>query len=234
MLDLLLFPKPAFRPSMFSGLVADYDPGQLGKITFNGSKVAALANAYAPGASVALAQGTSALQPLFIGSACNGAPALQFDSTTYVKALFTLAQPCTVLLVARSDSFVSSKNFCDGGTVDGMDVLTTTNAGGGAGPNRVGLYSGTSYTNPQTIVDGTWYAICGVFNGASSLMEANGAQGAAANAGSNTPGGLTLGAEANGTNGLACSIARACVWNTALTSAQVSDAVRRARAQYRI
>ena len=234
MLDLLLFPKPAFRPSMFSGLVADYDPGQLGKITFNGSKVAALANAYAPGASVALAQGTSALQPLFIGSACNGAPALQFDSTTYVKALFTLAQPCTTLIVARSDTFVGSRQFADGNTQDTMDILTTTNAGGGSGPNRVGLYAGAAYANPQTIADGAWYAICGVFNGVSSFIEVSGAQGVASNAGSASPGGLTLGAGGSGGFGLACTIARACVWNTALTSAQVSDAVRRARAQYRI
>ncbi|MBS0524312.1 MAG: hypothetical protein JSS04_11835 [Proteobacteria bacterium] len=235
MLDLLLPAKPAFQPSAFSGLVADYDPGQLARLTFNGAKVASLGNAWAPGTPAALAQATSALQPLFIGAACNGRAALQFDATTYIKAAFTLAQPCTVLLVARSDSFVTSKNFCDGGTTgDSMDVLTTTNAGGGAGPNRVGMYAGANYANPQTIIDGTWYVICAVFNGASSFLEVSGVQGAAANAGSGTPGGLSLGAGPTGLFALACSIARACVWNTALTSAQVSEAVRRARAQYRI
>lgn len=235
MLDLLLPAKPAFQPSAFSGLVADYDPGQLARLTFNGAKVASLGNAWAPGTPAALAQATSALQPLFIGAACNGRAALQFDATTYIKAAFTLAQPCTVLLVARSDSFVSSRVFCDGAAAgDTMDVLTTTNGGGGPGPNRVGLYAGASYVNPQTVVDMTWYAICAVFNGSSSFIEVNGAQGGTGSAGSATPGGLTLGASPLGAFGLACTIARACVWNTPLTSAQVSEAVRRARAQYRI
>ena len=51
---------------------------------------------------------------------------LQFDGTTYIKAAWTQAQPVSILLVARCDTFVSSRDFCDGGaTTDSDDFLGT-------------------------------------------------------------------------------------------------------------
>jgi hypothetical protein len=195
--------------------------------TFNGSKITTLRNAYAPGTSVALTQGTSALQPLYVGGACNGKPALQFDATTYIKAAFTLAQPATVLLVARCDTFVASRNFFDGGAQDAMIGITS------AGP-KVGMYSGVGYANALSFTTGIWFAASFVFNGASSIMNLNGTAGAAADVGSGTPGGLSLGASPLGNFGLACTIARTCVYNVAFTAAQAAESVRRLQAQYRV
>jgi hypothetical protein len=148
-----------------------------------------------------LAQTTAASQPKII-LASNGLPALLFNGSTsnMATAAFTLNQAWSYSLCFRQVSV--NTNFAyrfDGLTGDTGAMYYRPTAGSQhdqemyAGNPLVGDYNASMPTGTRGIVSGC-------FNGASSLMEVNGASLASftGSAGTGNPGGLTLGSRGGG------------------------------------
>jgi hypothetical protein len=147
------------------------------------------------------AQTTAASQPKII-LASNGLPALLFNGSTsnMATAAFTLNQAWSYSLCFRQVSV--NANFAyrfDGLTGDTGAMYYRPTAGSQhdqemyAGNPLVGDYNASMPTGTRGIVSGC-------FNGASSLMEVNGASLASftGSAGTGNPGGLTLGSRGGG------------------------------------
>lgn len=181
--------RTGWSPLQLPGLVAWYDASRIIGLS-DGTAIAQWDDL--TGLGHHLLQGTGSLQPLYKTGITHGLPAVLFDgSNDYLKAVFTLAQPCSVAV-----SFVyvtdpgSQRVVVDGNTGNSM-VLDNN---GSATSFRV--WAGTGLTQ-TSIVKTTWGIGMGVFNGASSVNHFRGTE-VTGNAGTATAGGITIGSQGSG------------------------------------
>lgn len=133
-----------------------------------------------------LLQSTAANRPTV-----NSDGSLTFDgSASYMQATFTLAQPFTIYLAFKPISWTLNDVILDGVTASTTLTQSATTPG-------ITAAAGSNLTANTTIAVGSKGVCCFVGNGTSSRYQAAG--GAASvtvtgDAGSNDPGGLTLGA----------------------------------------
>lgn len=146
------------------------------------------------GNSRPLLQATVANQPTFDSSG-----GLIFNGTAaFMVATYTLPQPITVYILFRQISWATNAVILDGVTADSK--LTQS-----ASTPQITANAGSSLTASSTIpVSATQFGVaCAVFNGATSVYQA-GAGGPSStitgNAGTNSAGGITVGAARAGNN----------------------------------
>lgn len=168
-----------------------------------------------------LYQGTAANRPAY--TAATGAGTGQnrlfmtFDGTNdYLKsALFPLSQPETVYLVTRQITWTSNDYFYDGGT--GL-TMVLAQASPGSSP-QIQSYAGTAGPVSTAFAVGTIGVVAAVYNGVNSPLRVNRNLTAAANVGTNTPNGFTLGCDgAATTNFVNASISEIAIYSEAHTT----------------
>lgn len=139
-----------------------------------------------------LAQATAGAQPLFVASAVNGKPAVRGDGTDDVlgPVAFTRNQPETLNLVYKSVVI---------GAPSVNDVILDGNAqlAGGAFLSdttpQYYIFSGAAGALKSALVaNGAYAYVTGQYNGASSVLRANGVEVDTGNAGATAAAGLTL------------------------------------------
>lgn len=156
-----------------------------------------------------LLQATAANRPT-IGSG----GALQFNgSTSFMRATFTLAQPCTIYIAFRQAAWVSGGVIIDGSSATSTLAQTTASPGIAA---NAGSALSVDNTIPVSAFGGG--VACFVGNGASSVYQAGG--GAASvtttgNAGTNSPGGITVGCDRSSANFSNIRVREIMVYNVA-------------------
>lgn len=113
-----------------------------------------------------------------------------FDgSDNFMRASFTLVQPCTSYVVWKSVASGASMRIVAGATAGTNFSFLRWNAGGTNTLIDAGTSAGDIATSP-----GTWFAECSVMNSTSSFHMRNTGVGTAVNTGTNNPGGITVGA----------------------------------------
>lgn len=153
-------------------------------------------------------------------------PTLQGDGTIitdgvsdFMQAIFTLNQPVTTYVRAKIIALPAANTYlCDGSVNGGATVLTDTSGTGAAN-----AYAGVNLPVPGGLPIGSWFTFTFVANGASSVTQAAGAEGAG-NAGTFNPGGLTIGSSNAGTfpiNAQYAEIIQYAAAHDAATRAQV-------------
>jgi hypothetical protein len=209
---------PSFTPASIAGLVGWYDAA-LG-VALNGSTVSAWGDQSSNGNN--LSQGTQAKQPSYnaTGGPNNG-PYLGASGGQAILRSFTLAQPYEVFVIASTNWVASGAAQCmfDGRTLNG-GKLEFNQLGG----NALAIYAGTNGTvflanasmpTPYT----AWRSYDAQFNGASTQFTMSGAASTVGNAGANTPGGITLFSEGNGSaNPFSGGIAFVAIYSNVLAS----------------
>ena len=152
------------------------------------------ANPY--GSATPLTQATGALQPTSVASQLHNLPAIRFDGAgDYMQTAFTLAQPCTTVLLYKSVTvglLAAHDIIYDGASALAALVVASDIA------NAAINYGSSVNTTSGAMAADTIERWCVVANGASSTATRNGASVMAANIGSNSPGGITLGAFRDG------------------------------------
>lgn len=174
-----------FDPTSVTGLTAWFDPSDTGSITASGGIVSQLNDLSGNGNHVANASGKG---PVTGTRSHNGLNVLDYFATErnwLRKTSFTQPSPCTVFVVAKSDTITNDGN--------GQRALIGWNtAGGAAGCAMVqisgamtittgGAYPFKPDTTHTTSVANQW---TGVFNGASSYVVRDGLAGSPDNPGS--------------------------------------------------
>ena len=151
-------------------------------------------------------------RPLLKTSAVNGHSAVQFDGTNDILgASFTLADPMTLFLLIRTDTWVSGDEFVAHGNVAIYYAVSTPTIKSFPG-------TGTGNANNDLSV-GAWGILCYRYSGADSslrTLRVNAGTGILAGSGSSNMAGVGLGGETGAF--AAFSIARAAVYNTALSN----------------
>lgn len=128
-------------------------------------------------------QGTGANRPTL-----NADNSITADSTTVAKSLevaFTLNQPCTIYALMRTDSWGSGKRFLGGSAVDAGLFY------GGVTPQII-LGMGVNLSSVSLAI-GSYGVVAGVGNGASSVIQLNNGTPVTGNAGTDNPGGVSIG-----------------------------------------
>lgn len=133
-----------------------------------------------------LLQATSAIRPTMMSDGT-----LLFDGVgDYMQAAFTLIQPFTVFMLFQQVTWTSGDVIFDGAT--GTTKVTQT-----ASTPELTLDGGSALSASNTIPVGKFGVMACVFNGATSRLRAAGGGptvSVTGNAGSNNPGGITIGA----------------------------------------
>lgn len=190
-------PPPPFTPADITSLVYELYPDGYSYVERTSPStlctdgaVIGTVNSRAGTASAVATAFSDATRPTFKTNILNGKPIFRFNPAGGAKRLrtaFTLNQPYTRFLVFNhSGPQNGSTILADGATADtGYIYFSTT--------NTLRLYAGSS--GPvQTCNNGTWYAACAIFNGASSSLRITPDSATTANAGSSNAGGASIGA----------------------------------------
>lgn len=156
--------------------------------------------------SYSLAQATGSAQP-----AVQGDGSLLFDgSDDWMKATFTLAQPCTVFLLVKMVTWAQDYFICDG---------ASTNTGviyeGGSTP-QIKLFNSGFGSNCTDLAVNTWGVVCAVWDGASSLLQVDANATVAGSSGTTAMDGFTLSARADGAGGSNTQVKEVLIYNAAL------------------
>lgn len=158
--------------------------------------VSEISNLGSDGAALKAVQATTTKQPAWLAAATpNGKHALDFDGTN--DAMKTaqrgaaLAQPFTLIAVAKSDVTIAGKTMIDGDNNAGNRTAIMRDAGAPA--NVYQGYAG-SFVNSQTTTLTDWHGIVVEFNGASSRVILDNGTPATGTIGAETYRGTTLGA----------------------------------------
>jgi hypothetical protein len=139
-----------------------------------------------------LIQGTGADQPVYSGSGTSAL--ITFNGTSqWLRAVFTLNQPCTLFYVVRQITWVNGHYLIDGSGGDQMNIQDFSST------PQILLFAGggVSVTNTGLTV-GSMKVVCGVFNGASSTLSVNDNTKGTGSAGTANPAGITVGAKGGG------------------------------------
>lgn len=181
--------------------------------TADGTPVALLEDQSGEGNDLTQADGDK--RPLLKLNVVNGLPVLRFDGTDgWLRAVFALAQPLTVFVVGRQANDTQHGYFTDG--VNNISMIVSDDNTPTTGKWRI--YSGAQVASSATR-DTDWHAFAGVFNGASSLLSVDGDV-TTGDAGSDSPGGVTLGSNGNRSGSfLSGDVARVLVYDNALSDA---------------
>ncbi len=169
-----------------------------------------------------LAQGGATARPVYKTNQLNGLPILRFDGVNdYMAASFTLAQPCTTCMVFQQLAVGA------GGAHDSLLNGTAAEAGfyqqTGVPSQKAYVYAGATLADSVSQYGTAGFVSLIVqLNGASSLFSINGTTKASGNAGSATPGGVTVAAKNDGTRTTQIDVARVIVYPTALNSTDLA------------
>lgn len=147
----------------------------------------------------------------------NSLPCLRGAATAYLRASFALAQPVTVFLVLRINTWSSGAAYIiDGVGGDTMDLLMRTSS-----PN-FGMFAGAHGPQNGDLAVSAWGIVCAVFDGASSRSRINAGSSHTGSAGTSTTGGITFfnqgGAAGASSTGGAVDIAAAIGYPSALST----------------
>jgi len=163
-----------------------------------------------------LLQADATKQPVYKAAVVGGKPVVRFTAD-FLKAVFTLGQPTHVLMVFRgTGTRVINEGAFDGATADTGYYYTLADG--------MATYAGTFGPSIVTTTR-EWHLHEVLFNGVGSEVRVDG--GAAVTTpspGTNTMGGLTVGAYGTGTtNFLNCDIAEVLVFNQVLSTSNRDD-----------
>lgn len=154
---------------------------------------------------------TAANTPTAKNSIQNGKRVVRFNGTANrMGKAFTLAQPCTIAIVAAyGNAWTSGNNaLCAGNSTAGQ--LYRSAATG------INLNAGSAFS-ASLATQTSWHIYVAVVNGASSVIAIDNVE-TTGNAGATAVGGFTLGANGAGGNLAACDISEAIVFSNALSS----------------
>ncbi len=163
-------------------------------------------------------QATATQFPLYQTAGLNSKASVRFDGVNdrLVSSAFTLAQPCTIVIVGYGS--VAGGYYVDGTTGNSRVVVHDTGT-------TVGVYAGTAFITTPVANMTTPRFYLGHFNGASSFMRQNSTEGATGNAGAAVEtAGLTIGDYGATVSGgpLNGDIAMVAAYNKALSTAEKS------------
>lgn len=172
-----------------------------------------------------LLQATTGLKPL-LSTMPNGLPAVLFDGVDdLMKATFTLAQPISICAVIKDVvPGVYSVHDCAFAGINSTLSMTLLLAdtplafflGGNAGANCLNLLlAGSNIALTQ------YNCFSGVLDSVRSSFRINGATRMWGDAGSSAPGGVSLGAYANGTSATNISVSEMAIYNRVLSEAEL-------------
>lgn len=164
-----------------------------------------------------LLQANASAQPSFTSEG-----SLAFTPNNFLQANFNLAQPSTVVMAVAQNAWNANAVIVDGGG-NAARISQVT-----ASP-QIAANAGVQLTADANIPLNKMSVLAFVMNGNASLY--NGAGGApvltiAGNAGSNSPGGITIGANFSGGNGATITVREVVVYNRALSANELQQAVR--------
>jgi len=166
-----------------------------------------------------LQTGVSALKPVFgTVTGPNGLPGVVFTAAihTYLRALFTLAQPMTVQIIVKA----ASSYIYDGATAQSTNDLFVNGAQAFLLVTGLGL--------PSLNVDGPvgatnmWQVVTCVYDNKNTRIRSNGGTIGRGTIASGTSGGITLGAHQSLGVWSNCSVNEIVVWNRGLTEREVT------------
>jgi hypothetical protein len=164
-----------------------------------------------------LVQATGGSQPTVTAAAVNGLPALLFDGVddNLSKSYGTLAQPLTVFLVVRQETWTSARTIVDGKAAAGTMMVLQT----GVSP-ALSLNAGASVANNTNLALASFGLVTAIFNGASSVLQIQNTAETTGDPGAGTPNGLTIGSRANATQFANVSVAEAIVMAASATATE--------------
>lgn len=146
-------PSAVFNPALYGTVYARYD--------FSSVPVGAISSFADSGPNgLTLTQATGANQPTGVAAAQNGKNVARFNGSSQFLAntSFTIAQPDTVFLVAKTNNAAASQNAFDGATA--RQVI-------GINGSLWFIYGGTTLVQAGA-TDTNWHVFSAVYNGASS------------------------------------------------------------------
>ena len=160
-------------------------------VTLNGEGVSQWADQ--SGLGHHLIQDSEGAQPTYVSNQLNGYGTIQFDGVDDKLATtgFTLTQPETVFIIFKTPTFVSGGYVFDGLTGDSGAFFPYSSS------PTVFMYAGASFY-PITGIVGSYYMATCIYNGTSSIFQANNVAEQSGNAGASNMGGFTVGAYAGG------------------------------------
>lgn len=134
---------------------------------------------------------------------------------------FTLNQPETVYLLFKQVSWTNTDYCCDGNSASTLTIQQITST-----PSIRLLASESGAATNGNLAVGAYGVACGVFNGASSLLQVNMTTPTTGDPGSNNAGGFTLGASAAWTAHANIQVLEAIVFSAAHDASQRARCVR--------
>jgi len=151
-------------------------------------------------------QGVAARRPLFIASAINGQPAVQFNGVAEVLTRLTFSfgatsNPSSFVAVYRADAFTNARNIIAYGAATGRPLLATS---GGPATALVGYFASAAVQSLGTTVQGggNFFLVFGKWNGATQYTGSRGVvEDSDANAGAATADNLAMDVGASVTYG---------------------------------
>lgn len=203
-------PPPPFTPTSIAGLAAWYDASQIPSLA-DGDPVASWADL--SGNSRTLSQGTSAARPTYKTAIQNGRAIVRFDGVDdfMQSGVFTLAQPINVFIVVNWRTNAADASALDG--LSGITMLIRQQAS-----RQINVFAGVDLSGPASVTD-VWRQYGVVFSGASSEIRVDGGAATAGNAGTGSPGGLTVGARGGAGSAFgAVDIAEVLAYDSALST----------------
>lgn len=142
---------------------------------------------------------------------------LTFDGNNdSLRGTFTLAQPCTRISLIQQISYTNGDFILDGATTNACSLAQV-----GTSPT-LRSWAGTGLTTSALSV-GTTGVITEIYNGASSKLAVNNGSYTTGNAGSASPGGLTVGWDGGGIGGRAnCRIYQVLLIDRVLSDDEIA------------
>lgn len=175
-------------------------------------------------------QPTAARKPLYKVNIKNGLSVAQFDgSDDWLRATFTLNQPCTYYLVVSQIAWTLNRRVMDGAVNQAMIFQSSTTP-------KMRAQAGLGATDEITLATGTFGIVTAFLDGVNSTIRLNdGAPSATANIGANNPGGVTLGGRAaSTTNTSNVNIGRAFTIPAAVSAEDDADLLALLNSQWAI
>jgi hypothetical protein len=204
---------PIIPPSSLSGLVGWWKADSLALT--DGTAVSDWTDM--SGAGHDLLQATGANQPIYKLAIINGHNVVRFDGTDdYMQGLWTQAQPVDTFLVIQVVADQSNQALCDGGVNLGGQIYESAF---GAAMN-ISTYAGSFGPVATSVPSRPAHLWEFVENGASSSLAMDNTSAVTGDAGTNSPGGLTLAARGGATNFAQIDVAEAFMFNRVLNGTE--------------
>lgn len=196
-----------FDPASIGGLAFWLDASDASTITTVSGQVSEWRSRV--GGGFKAEQTSAANRPAYTLGGRNGRNVVTFDGSEDANGDFLLtstlsiSQPYTMVWAGRSNGRLPNESLdgpfvCDGGPT-GNRAIIGWNSSGTIGDNgRLFMFASAAVDAPvgETAYN-EWAVVTAVFNGASSVLRANGSQVASGNPGANAIGSLTLGSRFN-------------------------------------